>query len=91
MGSARPQDPSRALGRTMDRIFGWLLVLDLALAGAACGSDTGAFCCQCLCCAQTATLTRQDQSWPNCDDPCEYFCEQQLACHQIVDQANACD
>jgi hypothetical protein len=69
----------------------WALGGALALGSTACATDTGAFCCTCVCCSKTATLTRQDQSWPDCVDPCRTYCEQQLGCHQMVTSADPCD
>jgi hypothetical protein len=74
----------------MGRIAGCVLGLGLAIVLTACGDDGGTFCCQCVCCAQTATLKRQDQTWPDCGKPCDDFCAQQLACHQMVESANPC-
>ena len=79
------QRPTRALRS------GRVLLAGALLAASGCGSDTGAYCCQCLCCQQTVTLRRSDQSWPECTDPCRTFCEAELACHQPVEQAEACD
>src|SRR5512143_3990230 len=63
-----------------------------ALLGAVCGDDdTGAYCCDCVCCGASVHLTRDDQSWPECDSPCRRSCEEELGCHPMVESAVDCD
>jgi hypothetical protein len=62
------------------------------LCATGCGdSEAGAFCCTCLCCDKTATLTRQDQSWPDCGEPCNTFCAKDLACSHAPQSAEPCE
>lgn len=66
-------------------------VLAMVTIGVGCGADAGAYCCRCTCCHADVTLERDDQSWPNCDDPCRDYCEQQLGCTEMVELAQPCD
>jgi hypothetical protein len=63
-----------------------------AAALAACGDDeVGSYCCDCRCCDADVHLTRDDQSWPNCDEPCRRTCEQELGCQEMVETAVSCN
>ena len=67
------------------------MALALAMVGAGCGEDAGAYCCSCTCCNADVTLERDDQSWPSCDDPCRTYCETELGCTEMVELAQSCD
>ena len=71
--------------------LGALATLLLGLITAGCGdSEQGSFCCTCVCCEKTATLKRQDQTWPECGEPCNAYCANELACARPVQSAQPC-